>query len=182
MSVGQEKTFGIIARFDTPAELLHAAEKVRDAGYKRFDCHSPFPIHGMDAAMGMKGSKVGYIAGTCGTLGGIAGLALQWWTSTIAYPVVISGKPFFSYQAYIPVTFGLTVLCAALGAVFGMLITNRLPRWWDGLFYSEQFSKRVNDDGFFVSIESTDGKFDTDKSRAFLESIGGKQVEVIKGA
>jgi len=182
MSAEREKTYGVIARFDGPAELLRAAAKVRDAGYKRFDCHSPFPIHGMDAAMGMKGSKVGYIAGVCGTLGGIGGLALQWWTSTIAYPVTISGKPYFSYQAYVPVTFGLTVLCAALGAVFSMLITNRLPRWFDGLFYSEQFSTRVNDDGFFVSIEASDAAFDAAKSRAFLESIGGKQVEVIKGA
>lgn len=182
MNAGAEKTYGILARFEGPAELLHAAQKVRDAGYKQFDCHSPFPIHGMDDAMGMKGSKVGYIAGICGTLGGIGGLAMQWWTSTVAYPVVISGKPFFSHQAYVPVTFGLTVLCAALGAVFGMLILNRLPRWFDGLFYSEQFSKHVNDDGFFVSIDASDSSFNPDKCRAFLESIGGKQVEVIKGA
>lgn len=181
MSAGKNTTYAVIARFDGPDDLLRAAEKVRDAGYKKFDCHSPFPIHGMDAAMGMKGSMVGYIAGICGTIGGVSGLALQWWTSTIAYPVVISGKPFFSYQAYVPVTFGLTVLFAALGAVFGMLITNRLPRWWDGLFYSDKFCQGVNNDGFFVSIEAADKKFDADKSRAFLESIGGKQVEVVTG-
>jgi hypothetical protein len=182
VSASQDKTYAVIARFDGPAELLEAGAKVRDAGYKKFDCHSPFPIHGMDEAMGLKESKVGYIAGICGTLGGIGGLALQWWTSTIAYPVVISGKPYFSYQAYVPVTFGATVLFAALGAVFGMLITNRLPRFWDGLFYSDKFCQGVNNDGFFVSIEASDKKFDADKSRTFLESIGGKQVEVITGA
>ncbi|PWB73655.1 DUF3341 domain-containing protein [candidate division GN15 bacterium] len=182
MNAANEQTYGIIARFESPAELLRAAEKVRDAGYKRFDCHSPFPIHGMDHAMGMKGSKVGYIAGICGAIGGIGGLTLQWWTSTVAYPVVISGKPFFSYQAYVPITFGLTVLLAAFGAFFGMLITNRLPRWFDGLFYSEQFSSRVTNDGFFVSIDSSDPQFNAERCRAFLESVGGKQVEVVRGA
>ncbi len=178
----KEKTYGVLALFDSPSELLQAAEKVRDAGYRHFDCHSPFPIHGMSEAMGLKESKVGYISAICGLLGGIGAITLQWWTSTIDYPVVIAGKPYFSYQAYVPITFGLTVLLAALGAVFGMLITNRLPRWFDGLFYSEQFSTRVTNDGFFVSIDARDPKFNEDQSRAFLESIGGKQVEVIKGA
>lgn len=175
------QVYSVIAEFESPGALLQAAEKVRDAGYKKFDCHSPFPIHGMDAAMGLKRSFVGYIAGICALLGGSFALWLQWWTSTVDYRMVISGKPFFSYQAYVVVTFGLTILGAAFGAVFGMLITNRLPRWFHGLFYSDNFT-RFSDDAFFVSIESDDPQFNEQKTSQFLESIGGRKVEVVKGA
>lgn len=174
------KTYGVLAEFADPGELLHAAEKVRDAGYKNFDCHSPFPVHGMDAAMGLKRSMVGYISGICAFLFGAFALWLQWWTSAIDYPMVISGKPFFSGQAFVIVTFGLTVLGAALGAVFGMLISNQLPRFFHGNFYSENFA-RFSDDAFFVSIESGDPKFNESETSAFLQSIGGTNVEVVKG-
>jgi hypothetical protein len=179
-TVAEKKTYAILAEFASAGALLKAADKVREAGYTRFDCHSPFPIHGMDAAMGLKRSPVGYISGICGLLGGAFGLWLQWWTSTIDYPLVISGKPLFSYQAYVIVTFGLTILGAALGAVFGMLISNRLPRLFHGNFYSSQFA-RFSDDAFFVSIEADDDKFHTGKTAAFLESIGGSNVEVVTG-
>lgn len=175
------KVYSVIAEFESAGALLKAAAKVREAGYKKFDCHSPFPIHGMDAAMGLKRSAVGYIAGICAVLGGAFGLWLQWWTSTVDYRMVISGKPFFSYQAYVVVTFGLTILGAAFGAVFGMLITNRLPQWFHGLFYSDSFM-RFSDDAFFVSIESDDPQFSEQKTAQFLESIGGRKVEVVKGA
>lgn len=181
MSTAQDKVYGVLAEFAGPAELLTAAKQVREAGYQRFDCHSPFPIHGMDRAMGLGRSPVGYIAGICGTLGGLGGFVLQYWTSTIAYPMVIAGKPFNSYQAFVPVTFGLTVLCAALGAVISMLVLNRLPQWFHGVFYSPRF-ERATDDGFFISIEAEDKQFAEQKTRAFLESIGGKSVEVLKGA
>ncbi|MBD3257075.1 DUF3341 domain-containing protein [candidate division GN15 bacterium] len=176
-----EKTYGVLAHFDTPGDLLHAAEKVRDSEYEKWDCHSPFPIHGMDAAMGLKRSPVGYIAGICAFLGGAFALWLQWWTSSVAYPMIIAGKPFNSYQAFVVVTFGLTVLGAALGAVFGMLIINRLPRLFHGNFYSKSFHK-VSDDGFVVSIEGDDPSFDEQKAADFLRSIGGKNVEVVRGA
>jgi hypothetical protein len=180
MSAAQEKVYGVLAEFASPQALLDAAAKVRDAGYQRFDCHSPFPIHGMDAAMGVKRSPVGYIAGICGAIGGILGYGIQYWTSVIEYPIVIAGKPFNSYQAFVPVTFGLTVLFAAVSAVLSMLILNRLPQWFHGVFYSERFAK-VTDDGFFISIEAEDKQFGEQKSRQFLESIGGTSVEVLKG-
>ena len=176
----KEQVYSVLAEFGSPAELLNAARKVREAGYEKFDCHSPFPIHGMDAAMDLKRSPVGYIAGVCGLLGGAFAMWLQWWTSTIDYPLVISGKPLFSFQAYIIVTFGLTILGAALGAVFGMLFMNRLPKWFHGNFYSENF-KRFSDDAFIVSIDASDQKFDSDSVTSFLESIGGRNVEVVKG-
>ena len=175
-----EKTYLVLAEFAGPGELLRAAERVREAGYKKYDCHSPFPIHGMDRAMGLGRSAVGYIAGICGLLGGAFAMWLQWWTSTIDYPMVISGKPFFSYQAYIVVTFGLTILGAAFGAVIGMLIVNRLPQWFHGVFYSKNFG-RFSNDAFFVSIEAEDPKFDPEQTSRFLESIGGTNVEAVRG-
>jgi hypothetical protein len=176
----KEKVYGVLAEFGSAAELLQAAEKVREAGYQKYDCHSPFPIHGMDRAMGLKRSPVGYIAGICGLAGGLFGMWLQWWTSAVDYPLVISGKPLFSFQAFIIVTFGLAILGAALGAVIGMLAINRLPQWFHGNFYSKSFA-RFSDDAFFVSIEAEDAKFDSDRTSAFLGSIGGHEVEVVKG-
>jgi len=179
MADHRNKVLGLLAEFEGPTELIEAAEKMRDGSFKRFDCHSPYPIHGMDQAMGLKRSPVGYIAGALGFIGGAGGLLLQWWTSTIDYPVVISGKPFFSYQAYVPVTFGLTVLLAALGAFFAMLIANRLPQWYHAVFHSDRFAK-ATDDGFFISVDSSDPKFEENQTRQFLESIGGKNIELLR--
>jgi len=169
----------MIARFESSGELLHAAEKVRDEGYKEFDCHSPFPIHGMDQAMGLKRSPLGYFIGTMGAIGLIGALTLQWYTSTIGMPQVISGKPFFSYQAYVPITFALTVLLSAFGAMYGMLVLNKLPMLHHVLFNSKKFT-RFSDDGFFVSIQATDSKYSDDATRAFLEKIGGKEIEIVE--
>ena len=177
----KEQVYGVLGQFPGPTELVGAARRVREAGYTKFDCHSPFPIHGMDAAMDLSPSKVGYVAGIAGLIGGCFGFWLQWWTSAVDYPMVIAGKPYNSYQAFVPVTFGLTVLFAAFGAFFGALITNRLPQLFHGVFYSERFAK-VTDDAFFVSIESDDPKFDADRAGAFLTSIGATHVEVLKGA
>lgn len=174
-----KKVMGIIARFENTADLLNAAEKTRDAGYKKFDCHSPFPIHGMDKAMGLKRSGLGWLVGLSGIIGTTSALALQWWTSTIDYPIVISGKPLFSFQAYVPVTFAVGVLLSAFAALFGMLILNGLPRLFHPVFYSNRFS-RFSDDSFFISVESDDPKFDPEKTGKFLESIGGKDIELLR--
>jgi len=173
------KVLGILARFESAADLLKAAEKTRNAGYKKFDCHSPFPIHGMDKAMGLKRSGLGWLVGISGIIGTTGALALQWWTSTIDYPIVISGKPLFSFQAYVPVTFAVGVLLSAFTALFGMLILNGLPRWFHPVFYSDKFS-RFSDDGFFISVEPDDPNFDPDKTGKFLESIGGKDIELLR--
>ncbi|MCB2204539.1 DUF3341 domain-containing protein [bacterium] len=174
------KTHAIIAEFANPGELLHAAEHTRDAGYRSFDCHSPFPIHGMDDAMGLKRSPVGYIVGGMALLGATLGFGIQTWVTTDAYALVISGKPFFSWQAYIIITFALFVLFGALGAVFGMFRLIRLPRLHHPLFYSEQF-KKVTDDGFILSIEAGDPKFNEEQTREFLASIGGSNIELVRG-
>ncbi len=169
-----------IAEFPGVPELMKAAEKLRDAGYKKFDCHSPFPIHGMDKAMGIRRSKLGYIAALFALLGFGGAVLLQWWASSIAYPLVISGKPYFSYQAYLPVTFALSVLVASLASVIGMLALNKLPRLNHLLFKSTLFEK-FGDDGFFVTVESDDPKFDEHQTSRFLRSIGAVAVEVVEG-
>jgi hypothetical protein len=175
----QGRVAGILARFESAAALLTAAQKVRDAGYRSFDCHSPFPIHGMDAAMGLKRSMLGWIVGSAAVVGTAGGLGLQWWTSSVDYPMVISGKPFFSYQAYVPIAFGLGVLLSAFAAVVGMLALNRLPRLHHPVFHSDAFG-RFSDDGFFVSVEANDPQFDAEATGAFLTSIGGLDIEVLR--
>jgi hypothetical protein len=134
----------------------------------------------MDAAMGLKRSIVGYIAGICGLAGGAFAFWLQMWTLGVDYPLIISGKPYFAYVAYVPVTFGLAVLGAAIGAVAGMLVTNRMPQPFHGLFYSERFGG-VNDDKFFVSVDADDPKFDPERTRQFLDSLGATHVEIVQG-
>lgn len=174
----EDHTYGLLAEFSDPGTLLAAAGTVREAGYKHFDTHSPFPIHGMDRAMGLGNSLVGYI--TFG--GGVAGLLLatwlQWWTSAVDYPINISGKPFFAFEPAIPIMFELTVLFSALAAVGGMLALNGLPRPYNPLFYSREFS-RVTDDAFFLHIAASDEQFDLQGTEAFLRDIDAVQVEVI---
>jgi len=173
------KTEGMLAEFENPAQLIQAAEKLRDSTYKKFDCHSPFPIHGMDKAMGEKRSYLGWIVGAVAFIGFTAGFGLEWWTSAVDYPLVISGKPFFSYQAYGPVAFAMMVLLSALTALLGMLIINKLPRYHHPVFHSDRFA-RVSDDAFFVSIEASDPEFDEQKTAEFLKSIGGSNIELLK--
>jgi len=168
----------IVAQYDGPGKLLWVAEQMRDAGYKKFDCHSPFPIHGMDNAMGIGRSKLGFIVGIFAFLGFSFAVWLQWWVGVKAYPLVISGKPLFSYPAYLPVTFSLAVLFSAISAVLSMLVLNKLPRWNHPLFDSEIF-KKIGDDGFFVSVDSDDPQFDPVRTRQFLESIGAEAVEIV---
>lgn len=173
------KIEGIIAEFENPAQLIQAAEKLRDSRYSSFDCHSPFPIHGMDKAMGEKRSPLGWLVGIIGMLGLAAGFTLEWWTSSVAYPLVIAGKPFFSYQAYGPVAFAFLVISGAFTSLVGMLLLTRLPRFHHPVFNSENFS-RVSDDAFFVSIDGSDPEFNAEEASRFLESIGGKNIELLK--
>lgn len=172
------KIEGVIAEFANPAELLQAAERLRDSRYSKFDCHSPFPIHGMDEAMGEKRSPLGWIVGTVCFLGVAAGITMEWWMSAVDYPIIISGKPFFSYQAYGPPAFAVMVLSGALTSLIGMLALNGLPRFHHPVFHSNHFAK-VSDDSFFISIEACDPHFDADEARQFLESIGGRGVEML---
>ncbi len=179
MAYKEQTVYGALAEFPDSAALLHAAEKVKREGYRDFDCHSPFPIHGMDEAMGLKRSPLGWIVGIMALTGAGLAMAFQGWASAIDYPLIIAGKPYFSYQAYVPITFGLAVLLGAFSAFFGMLALNRLPQPWHPVFFSDRFAKLTND-GFFVSIESKDKKFDVEQTVAFLTAIGGKNIELLQ--
>jgi hypothetical protein len=174
----EPKIEGILAEFKNPAELLEVAKKLREAGFKKYDCHSPFPIHGMDDAMGEKRSPLGWMVGIVAAVMFTAGFAFEGWTSAIDYPLVVSGKPFFSYQAFGTVAFALMVLTSALTALVGMLILNKLPRFYHATFHSENFG-RVSDDSFFVSVESDDEQFDRKKTEDFLKSLGGTNIELL---
>jgi len=178
MTTRAENSSMILAEFENPAQLLEAAEKIRDHGFKEFDCHSPFPIHGMDDAMGLKRSPLGWIVGFVAFVALFAGFALQWWTSSVDYPLVISGKPYFSYQAFGPVAFAIMVLSSAFTALFGMMALNKLPMLYHKIFDSDKILK-INNDGFVVSISTEDPKFDTKSTKGFLESIGGQNLEEI---
>lgn len=171
--------YGVLAEFATAPAIYHACEKVRDAGFTRWDAHTPFPVHGLEKAMGLKPSILPWIVLVTGLSGAAGGMLLQWWTSAIDYPLVISGKPFFSWQAFVPVTFELGVLFGALGAVMGMFFLNRLPQYYHSLFRSRRF-ERVTDDRFFVSIEAADPKFDARKTAQFLQDIGATHVELVE--
>ena len=171
--------YGILAEFATPADLYHACERMRDAGFTRWDAHTPFPVHGLEGAMGIRRSPLPWIVLGMGLLGAALGFALQWWVHASAYPLVISGKPFFAWPAFIPITFEVAILFAALGAVFGMLGLNRLPMHHHPLFGSKVF-ERVTDDAFFISIESWDPRFDASATRKLLESLGAQNVEILE--
>ena len=171
--------YGYLVEFDKVDELLHAAAVVRDAGYTRWDAHTPFVIHGLDAAMGVKKTILPYIVFLAGLTGAAAGILLQWWTNAVDYPYLISGKPLFSLPANIPVAFETTILFAAISALVGMLALNGLPQLYHPLFRSRSF-KRVTDDRFFISIEVDDPIFDTTATRELLESVSEQPVERVE--
>ena len=173
------KLYGYLVELDKVDELLIGAAKVRDAGYTHWDAHTPFVIHGLDAAMGIKKTILPYIVFGAGLTGTAAGILLQWWTNAIDYPFLISGKPLFSLPANIPIAFETTILFAAISALVGMLALNGLPRLSHPLFASRAF-KRVTDDRFFISIEASDPLFDATKTRELLQSITDQPVEGIE--
>ena len=133
--------YGLLARFESPEDLMKAAVKVRDKGFQKFDCHTPYPVHGMDEAMGLKRSILGYIVGVGAVGGASVGMLLQWYVSTVDYPIVISGKPLFSWQAYMIITFVLMVLGGALSSLLGMFHLNRMPTFHHPLFNSKSLKK-----------------------------------------
>ena len=171
--------FGLLAEYDSPQALFHACEQVRDAGYRKWDAHSPFPIHGLENAMGLSRSKLPYVTLVCGLMGVIGGMTLQLWGNAIAYPMVISGKPSFNWQPYVPITFELGILLAALSTVVGMFVFNKLPMHFHPLFGADRFEK-VTDDGFFISVEAWDPKFDTTATARLLSSAGATHVQLVK--
>jgi hypothetical protein len=172
------RLFGLLAEFETVEAVLAAAESVREAGYRRFDVHTPIPIHGLDEAMGIRPTPIPWLVLGGGITGAALGLGLQWFTNAFDYPFLISGKPLFGLPAAIPVTFELTVLLAALGAVGFLFVLAGWPRWHHPLFSSERF-RRASDDRFFISVEAGDELFEAARCRELLAALGAVAVEEV---
>jgi hypothetical protein len=168
----------LLAEFDSAGAVLHAAEKLRDAGYTQFDSHSPFPIHGMDAAMGLKDSKLGWIVFPIGLTGTTLAFLMMWWMNGVDYQLVIGGKPPYSLPSQVPIMFEVTILLSAFATVFGMFHLNRLPRHHHPIFNSERF-KGFSDDKFFVSVESIDPKWHVEKTKNLLEGCNPSHIELV---
>jgi hypothetical protein len=171
--------FGVLGQFAGPRDLYQACEKVRDAGFSRWDAHTPFPVHGLERAMGLRPSLIPWLVLILGLTFAAGAMVLQWWTSAVDYKLVISGKPLFSWPAFVPITFELGVLGGAVAAFFGMLALNQLPTLHHPLFGKKIF-ERVTDDGFFISIEAWDPKFDAEDNARFLDAIGAVRVELVE--
>ena len=180
---------GLLAEFSDPGALVHAVEGLRERGYSRLDTFSPFPIHGMDRAMGLGVSKLGFFVFAGGLTGMLLGFLLQWWTSAGSqpdwldvilqgYPINISNKPLFAIEPSVPIMFELTVLFSALTAIGGMLALNGLPRPYNPLFFSSEFS-RATDDAFFVHVAATDPEFSMDGTAGALADLGALGIEHI---
>lgn len=167
----------LLAQYAGPEELLEAALQVRQAGYRRWDTHSPFPVHGIDRAMGIRPTILPWLVFAGGLTGGLVALGLQWWTNTIDYPLLTSGKPLFSLPANIPIIFELVILFAALTTFFGVMALNGLPQFWHPTFDSRRFA-RFSSDGFFLSIEARDPKFNPQVTRELLEATGAAAIDL----
>ena len=173
------KVFGIMAEYTTPADAMHAAEKVRDAGFRKWDVFTPFPVHGMDKAMGLKNSRVGWFSFIGGVTGYTTGMLMIWWMNAVDYPVIIGGKPMFSPFGAFPPCYELTILLGAFGAIGGMLFLNKLPRLHHPLLKNKRFALATHD-RYFVVIETADPKFNEVETRKLLEAAGSKRIELVE--
>lgn len=179
MADESKKVYGYLVEFETPHALVQAAKKVRDAGYKKWDTFSPFPVHGIDPAMGIRRTIIPWIVLGAGLTGLATAFAMQYGLNGIDYPIVVSGKPLMSLPAFIPIMFELTVLFSALAAVGSLIVINGLPMLYHPIFKSPRFN-RVTNDRFFLAVEAEDEKFSEEKTQSFLSSLGGIAVERVE--
>lgn len=173
------RLYGLIAEFDTPGDLVAASARTREEGYRRMDAYSPFPIHEITAALGLKRTKLPIVVLIGGLAGGSTALLMQWFSAVVHYPVNVAGKPLASWPMFVPIAFELTILFAAFAAVFGMLGMNGLPEPYHPVFNAPRFAL-ASRDRFFLCIESKDPKFDLAQTRAFLESLGAHDIDEVE--
>src|SRR5580704_556836 len=167
--------YGLMAEFDTPEQLLAAAERAHDAGYKNIDAYSPIPVEGLAEAVGFPRTRLPQLVLAGGILGGLTGFGMCFYANVISFPQIIGGKPFNTWPMWIPITFELTILGAALTTVIGMLALNGLPTPYHPVFNVERFAMATTD-RFFLCIEARDKKFDMKVTRAFMESLKAQGV------
>ena len=174
-----KKNYGIIAAFDTTPELYRACEKVRDAGYSKWDALTPFPIHGLDSAMGVRRSHVPRFSLAGGIIGFCTGMSFIWWANAYEYALVVGGKPYFSPMFAFPVSYELTILFTAFATIGGMFFLNGLPMHYHPVMKAPQFV-RASDDRFYIVIEANDPKFNAAATRELLAKAGGKDIVEIE--
>jgi len=171
--------YGLMAEFETPTDLVRAARAAREAGYRKVDAFSPFPIEELDEVLDIHDRRLPMLVLIGGLLGGLAGYALQYWTSVIDYPINVGGRPLHSWPSFIPVTFEMTILGAALSVVLGMLAVNGLPMPHHPVFNVPRFALSSRD-RFFLCIRATDPHFDRDHTRRFFERQVPRQVSEVE--
>jgi hypothetical protein len=180
MTPSGNRVYGMAAEYPSASALYEAAKIVRDAGYKRWDVHSPFPIHGMDDAMGLGKSWLSAVVLIGGLSGFCFAILLEFGPSSYLYPLIVHGKPynFWTVPAFFPIMFELTILCSAFTAFLSMLTMNLLPRWNHPMFNWNRF-KRVTNDGFFLVLEARDPRFSENDALALLERTGGEHITIV---
>ena len=178
MSHATKTLYGLGAEFSSAAALLEAAKKIYAHGFKKWDVYSPFPIHGMDHAMGFKRSRVSLFSLIGGFTGLTTGFVLIYYTSALNYPLIVQGKPYFALEPSLPIFFELTILLTAFGTILGLLLLTLLPRLHHPVFNWDRF-QRATDDGFFLVLEVTDPKFDPSASHQLLQGMGGTHITEI---
>ena len=178
MNHATKTLYGLGAEFSSAAALLEAAKKIYAHGFKKWDVYSPFPIHGMDHAMGFKRSRVSLFSLIGGFTGLTTGFVLIYYTSALNYPLIVQGKPYFALEPSLPIFFELTILLTAFGTILGLLLLTLLPRLHHPVFNWDRF-QRATDDGFFLVLEVTDPKFDPTASRQLLQGMGGTHITEI---
>ena len=172
---GKRGLYGLLAEFDNPTDVVRAAERVYTEGYRQIDAYSPYPIEELSEAIGFHKNRVPLVVLIGGVLGASGGAALCYWVSAIAYAENIGGRPFWSWPAFIPVAYELTILLAAISAVLGMILMNGLPQPYHPVFNAPRF-ELASRDHFFLAIEAADPKFDLAQTRAFLATLGANEV------
>lgn len=167
--------YGVMAEFDNPTDLVAAARSTYEAGYRRINGYSPYPIEELWEAIGFHHSRLPVIVFLGGLIGGLGGFLMQYYLAVMDYPLNVGGKPLNSWPAFIPITFECTVLCAAFAAVFGMLALNKLPQPYHPVFNAPNFALATRDH-FFLVIEAKDPKFEHDEALRFMKSLEPKDV------
>jgi hypothetical protein len=170
--------YGMLAEFDSPTDLVAAARRTHDAGYRKIDAYSPFPVEELAEAIGFHHDRVAFVVLIGGLLGCVSGYLMQYWVAAVTYPVNIGGKPMNSWPAFVPVTFEMTILFAGLAAVFGMLALNGLPMPYHPVFSVPRFAFATKD-RFFLIVFSSDPKYDPAATRRFLEGLGPRSISEV---
>ena len=171
--------WGVLAEFRTADDLVRAAQSVRESGFTKWDAHSPYPVHGLDGAMGIQPTILSWLVLGAGATGALAGFVMQYWMNAVDYKLIIGGKPFNSFPSNVPVIFEVTVLLASLAAFFAMLGLNKLPELAHPLFRNASF-RRATSHAFFISVEAADPRFDAQATERLLREAGSTRVERIE--